>query len=145
MRIQGAHQLTTSRADLYRRLLSPEALRHCIPGCQRMEIVEPNVYEATMTVNTRVLRGVYTGTIRLSDVEPETRFRIIVDGGGPGGSVHGDGVITLADGEESGAILTFVGDLRLPGLLNLLGERMVAPVVHELSGRFFRCLESVDL
>jgi carbon monoxide dehydrogenase subunit G len=123
-------------------LVDPDALRRCLPGCQRFEQVAPTEWEATMSVGIAAIKGTYSGRVRISDQEPERSYRLAVEGSGAGNRIRGDGVVTLSDVPEGDTLVSYDGDAQVLGALAAVGHRLLQPAAKLLADQFFRCMET---
>ena len=116
MQVKGQARLPAPRRRVWTTLLDPDALQRCLPGCQQFEQVAPDEWQATMSVGIAAIRGTYSGRVRISDQQPETSYRLAVEGSGAGSRIRGDGVVTLA----------------------AVGQRLLPPAAKMLADQFFR-------
>ncbi len=140
MEITGAYTFAAPRARVWGVLLDPEALRAALPGCQEMRRTGEDEYLATMSVGIGAVKGSYSGTIRVRDQEPESRYRLLVEGTGRPGFVKGDGVLELA---EVGAttVVTYSGQVQVGGTIASVGQRLISATVQLLTGQFFKAMD----
>ena len=89
--------LNAPRERIWQSLNDPAFLKLCLPGCESMEAIGPDQYQATLTVGIAAVKGKYTGTVTLSEKEPPQRFTMRVEGKGPGGFMQGTGMLELAE------------------------------------------------
>jgi carbon monoxide dehydrogenase subunit G len=66
MRLSGSRQFRAPPEALWEFLLTPERLRQCLPGCERLEATGQDVFAATMHLGIGFLKGSYSGTIRVA-------------------------------------------------------------------------------
>jgi uncharacterized protein len=118
--------------------MDPDVLQRCLPGCQRFEPVGPDEWEATMTVGLAAIKGTYAGRVRISDRQPETSYRLSVEGSGAGNRIRGSGLITLSDDPAGGTLARYEGDAQVLGPLAAVGQRLLQPAAKMLANQFFR-------
>jgi carbon monoxide dehydrogenase subunit G len=125
-------------------LTDADALRRCLPGCQRFEEVAPKEWEATMSVGLAAIKGTYAGRVQISDEEPQTSYRLTVEGNGGGSRIRGSGVITLADAADAAGetVISYEGDAQVMGTLAAVGQRLLQPAAKMLADQFFGCVGS---
>ncbi len=137
MEIKGAYSLNGPRESVLRLLMDPEVLQRCIPGCEHLEPVGGDTYEARMKVGVAAIVGTYSGQVRLQDLQLPERYTMVVEGSGPPGIVRGSGVLDLE--ERSGATVVSVnGSAEVSGLIASVGQRLIAGVAKLLMGMFFK-------
>jgi uncharacterized protein len=140
MELSGDHSFDAPRERVWRFLLDPEALRQCLPGCERLEEIGPDEYEATMKIGIGAIRGVYQGRVKISDKQEPERYTMLVEGKGPAGNVSGEGTIELVDAEGTTRV-NWSGKANIRGTLARIGGRVIQPAAKTIVGQFFGCLE----
>ena len=141
MQVNGEFKLKAPRQTVWDMLNDPEVLAASIPGADRFVSEGEDRYRAEMSVGIGMIRGKFGGTVEVKDkLEPE-RYRMLVEGKGPGGWLKGDGLLNL---NETGAEETTVsvdGDATVGGLLARVGQRMIGNASNSLMKQFFSNLE----
>ncbi|MFM9105931.1 MAG: CoxG family protein, partial [Chloroflexota bacterium] len=73
MELSGDHSFNAPRDRVWTFMLDPEVLRQCLPGCEKLDEIGPDEYEATMKIGIGAIRGTYQGRVKISDkVEPSS-------------------------------------------------------------------------
>ena len=142
MQVKGQAQLPAPRSRVWATLLDPDALRRSLPGCQKLEQVAPDEWEATMSVGIAAIRGTYAGRVRITDRQPETSYRLAVEGSGGGSRIKGDGVVALADAPGGATLVSYDGDAQVFGTLAAVGQRLLQPAAKLLADQFFKQMGS---
>jgi hypothetical protein len=140
MKIEGTRDFPVPRQQLWVMLMDPEMLRRCLPGCERLEPEGENRYRAEIKVGIAAVKGAYTGSVRISDVDEPNSFRLAVEGKGSTGFVRGSAELALAEA-ATGTSLRYSGDLQVGGLIAAIGQRMLQGMASTLVNTFFQCLE----
>ncbi len=70
MKLSGTHTFNAPRERVWTMLNDIDALRTLIPGVESLEEVEPNTYKGVAKIGIAGVKGEYTGTVRLSDINP---------------------------------------------------------------------------
>jgi carbon monoxide dehydrogenase subunit G len=136
MKVSGTHLLNAPRERVWQLLNDPAFLKVCLPGCESMEAIGSDQYQATLTIGIAAVKGKYTGTVTLSEKEPPQRFRMRVEGKGPGGFMQGTGLLELAD-DPQGTKVTYQGDVQVGGPIASVGQRLLEGAAKMLVGQFF--------
>ena len=144
MQVRGQSRLKAPRSRVWATLTDADALRRCLPGCQRFEEVAPKEWEATMSVGLAAIKGTYAGRVQISDEEPQTSYRLTVEGNGGGSRIRGSGVITLADAADAAGetVISYEVDAQVMGTLAAVGQRLLQPAAKMLADQFFGCVGS---
>ncbi len=139
MRVQYSQSIPADRETVFDTMLSADALRSCIPGCEVLEEAGDGGYAVTMTVGAGAVRGTYRASVSLSEVDRPGSFRMTVQGKGNAGTMRGDGVVRLS--EAAGATTVDVdGQVQVSGVVARVGQRLLSGVAKSLLGRFFECM-----
>jgi carbon monoxide dehydrogenase subunit G len=136
MKVAGTSILNAPRERMWQSLNNPAFLKLCLPGCESMEAIGPDQYQATLTVGIAVVKGKYTGTVTLSEKEPPQRFTLQVQGKGTGGFLQGTGVLELAE-DLQGTKVTYQGDVQVGGPIASVGQRLLEGAAKMMVGQFF--------
>ena len=140
MKVEGSYQFDAPKERVWSVLLDPEALKSCIPGCETLNATGEDQYEAVMKVGVAAIRGTYKGTVRITDKEELTRYKMQVQGSGGAGFVRGEAVVELAD-QGGSTQVNVSGDGQVGGTVAGVGQRMLGGVAKMLMGQFFDCLK----
>ena len=141
MKIEGTHELHASPARVFETLIDPIVLQRCIPGCERLEKTGENAYSTTLRAGVGSIKGVFTGNVRLEDIQPPRHFRIIVEGKGQPGFVKGAGDLDLDD-HDGVTTLTYKGEAQVGGTIAGVGQRMLQGAVKMMTTQFFTAIEA---
>lgn len=142
MQVKGQAALNAPRGRVWATLMDGAALEDCLPGVQRFERVGDAQWEATMTVGLAGIKGTYSGRVSITEQQPETSYRLNVEGQGSGNRVRGSGLITLEDAPGGGTLVSYDGDAQIAGVLAAVGQRLFQPAARMLADQFFKCMGS---
>ncbi|HXE50046.1 MAG TPA: carbon monoxide dehydrogenase subunit G, partial [Ramlibacter sp.] len=96
MDMQGSRALAVTQQQAWDALNDPEALRACIPGCDKFESTAENQYAVGVAVKVGPLAARFGGKVSLSDVKPPDSYTISFEGqGGAAGFAKGNAKVTL--------------------------------------------------
>ena len=141
MKVDGNVTLNGPQQAVYDTLSAPEALRQCLPGCEKFDEVSPGRYETVLKAGVAGIKGTFTGTVTLSDAVSPESYTLTVEGSFSGGFVKGVGKISLTpDGEEKTKV-AYLGDGQVGGPLASVGQRLMAPAAKMVVNQFFRCMD----
>ncbi|OWV68976.1 carbon monoxide dehydrogenase [Rhizobium sp. R339] len=137
MDFTGEERIAAPRDVVWAALNDPEIMRVCIPGCQNIERLSPETFEATIKVKFSLLSATFHGLLTLSNVDAPKSYTLSAEGkGGLAGFAKGSADVVL---EESGAetILHYRAGAELGGRLAGLGARLLDSTSHRLAEGFF--------
>lgn len=141
MKIEGTHELHAIARRVYETLIDPAVLQRCIPGCERLEKTDENVYATTLRAGVGAIKGLFTGNVRLEDMKPPLHFRMMVEGKGQPGFLKGAGDVDLEDGNGV-TIVKYAGEVQVGGTIASVGQRMLQGAVKMTATQFFTAIEA---
>lgn len=131
VKMQGTYTLDAPREKVWSFLMEPEMIARVMPGCERLEEVSPDTYEATLKLGIAAVKGTYNGEVQLLDKSPPNHYRMIIDGSGTPGFVKGEAAIDLQE-EDGKTVLAYDADTQVGGLIANVGQRMISGVAKML-------------
>jgi carbon monoxide dehydrogenase subunit G len=140
MRVEGSYRFPAGQERVFALLLDPDALRACIPGCERLEPIGEDHYEATMKVGVAAVRGTYKGEVRIEDRDAPNSYRMSVQGRGGPGFVKGTATITVTAVGDAESEVVVVGDGQIGGMIAGVAQRLIGGVANMMMNQFFDCL-----
>jgi uncharacterized protein len=136
MKLEGSYEVRAPRQKVWSAFLDPETLRKAIPGCEKLEMIGPDEYKATLKIGVGAVKGTFEGKVRLSDKKPSDSYRLAAEGSGGPGFVRADTLISRAD-IEGGTSVSYTADVQVGGLIAGVGQRMLGGVSKMMADQFF--------
>jgi carbon monoxide dehydrogenase subunit G len=137
MTMTGEVQLAAPREAVWAKLNDPEVLKACIPGCESLEKLSDNEFQAVAVNKVGPVKARFKGKVRLSDLDPPNGYRISGEGdGGVAGFAKGGAQVNLAP-KDDGTLLTYTVEAQIGGKLAQLGQRLVNGAAKKLADEFF--------
>src|SRR2546425_10637715 len=97
MKLEGSYDVKAPRQKVWSAFLDPETLRQAIPGCEKLELIGPDEYKATLKIGVAAVKGTFEGKVRLLDKKPPESYRLSAEGSGGAGFVRPDTGVTLTE------------------------------------------------
>ncbi|MGE6613241.1 SRPBCC family protein [Peribacillus sp. NPDC076916] len=119
-------------------LLDSEVLKRCIMGCEKLELVEENKYEADISMGVASVKGDYSTTIELANINKPISYQMIVKGEGGPGSIEAVADITLESVDENNTVLSYSFEAEVGGKVAMVGQRMLGGVSKLVIKDFFK-------
>jgi uncharacterized protein len=141
MEISGSYTFNAPPDRVWALLMDPAVLASCIPGCDRFEPDGVDRYNVTLTVGLAAITGTYNGTVVLTDMMPNTSYRLVVEGQGRPGFVKGSSAIVLR-AEGAATAVDVSATVQTGGPIARVGQRLIGGVAKMMMDRFFECLKS---
>ena len=144
MKISGTATLSAPPDAVWQALNDPAVLVRTIPGCSRLEEVGPDAYTMTVTAGVASIKGVYTGSVRITEQDPPDSFLLKAAGSGGPGTVTADVRVRLSgDGGGDGTTVSYDADAVVGGMIGGVGQRMLTGVAKKTAGEFFAAVDDV--
>ena len=141
MKIDGSYTFNAPRERVWQVLLDPKVLAQCVPGCESLNEMGPDQYEAIMKVGVASVKGTYKGKVSIKDKRPPAHYVLSGQGSGGPGFMQGDVAVDL---EESNGqtLLKYSSEAKVGGLIASIGQRMLNGVAKMMLDQFFKKMES---
>lgn len=137
MEFIGDYRFEASAAEVWIALNDPEILKQTIPGCTSMERRTDTEFAGKVSIKLGPLTASFDGTIRLSELDPPSRYRISVEAHGRiAGTASGSARVHLVD-VEGGSMLHYEAETAIGGRLATIGAKLVHGTATRYADKFF--------
>ena len=138
MTMNGQVQLAAKREVVWAKLNDPAVLKACIPGCESLEMLSDNEFQAVATNKIGPVKARWKGKVTLTDLDPPNGYKIVGEGeGGVAGFAKGSADVRLTD-KDGGTLLTYSVDAQIGGKLAQLGQRLINGAAKKMADEFFQ-------
>lgn len=138
MTMTGEIPLEAKREVVWAKLNDPEVLKACIPGCEELNVVGENEFEAVAVNKIGPVKAKFKGKVQLTDIDAPNGYKISGQGdGGIAGFAKGGAAVRLSDGENGGTILKYDVEAQIGGKLAQLGQRLINGAAKKMADDFF--------
>jgi carbon monoxide dehydrogenase subunit G len=138
MEILGSQIIPASQQAVWDGLNSPDVLKKCLPGCESVELVSPDVFKVVITAAIGPLKAKFNGTLNVTEANAPHSCVLIFEGqGGAVGFGKGSSSVTLKP-VEGGTELTYSAQAHVGGKLAQIGSRLIDSVAKKMSDDFFK-------
>ena len=142
MRFTGENTVAAPVERVWEALLDPRVLVATIPGCEQLEATGEHSYAMTVTAGVAAIKGTYTGSCTLADLEPHDSLQMHLVGAGAPGTVDATVAVRFAD-QGGQTLLTYDADAVVGGMVGGVGQRMLTSVSRRMAAEFFGNVEGV--
>ena len=146
MRFTGENTLHAPVEKVWEALLDPAVLVRTVPGCERLEALSTehgdNAYAMTVTAGVAAIKGTYSGSCVLSDLEPHESLVMRLEGAGAPGTIGATVGVRFAPAED-GTTVSWDADAIVGGMVGGVGQRMLTSVSKRMAGEFFGNVDGV--
>jgi uncharacterized protein len=140
VKLAGARTIRASPETIWHFLLTPERLRACLPGCERLVATSENRFEGSIRLGIGFLKGSYAGAIEVVEQQRPQQLTLRVTGGGGLGKLEATGTVRFVDTGGGATYLLYEGEADVSGRVAFVGERVVEATATRLFGLFFDCV-----
>ncbi len=138
MEILGSQIIPANQQAVWDALNSPEVLKKCLPGCESVERVSPDLFKVIITAAIGPLKAKFNGTLNVTEPNAPNSCVLIFEGqGGAVGFGKGSSTVTLKT-VENGTELTYSAQAHVGGKLAQIGSRLIDSVAKKMSDDFFK-------
>jgi uncharacterized protein len=141
LKIDGSYTFNAPRERVWQVLLDPKVLAQCVPGCENLNEVGPDQYEAIMKVGVASVKGTYKGKVAIKDKQAPTHYVLSGEGSGGPGFMQGDVTVDLEE-KDGQTLLKYSSEAKVGGLIASIGQRMLGGVAKMMLDQFFKKMES---
>ena len=141
LKIEGNCTFDAPPERVWQVLLDPKVMAQCMPGCESLNEVGPDQYEATMKVGIAAVKGTYKGKVSIKDKQPPTHYVLSGEGSGGPGFMRGEVAIDLEE-KNGQTVLKYSTDAQVGGLIASIGQRMLNGVAKMMVDQFFKKVET---
>jgi carbon monoxide dehydrogenase subunit G len=119
-------------------LNDPAALKACIPGCETLDRIGNDEWQASVAARVGPVSARFSGKMRMTDSVPPSGYTLKFEGqGGAAGFANGEAKVTLAPTPENQTLLTYVVKAQVGGKLAQIGSRLIDGAAAKLADDFF--------
>ncbi len=138
MTMTGEIPLEAKRDVVWAKLNDPEVLKACIPGCEELNVIGENEFEAVAVNKIGPVKAKFKGKVQLTDIDPPNGYKIAGQGdGGIAGFAKGGASVQLSDHEGGGTLLKYDVEAQIGGKLAQLGQRLINGAAKKMADDFF--------
>ena len=136
--IEERFEVAASPEAVWAFLLDPARLAPCLPGCERLEIVDATTYRVRLTVKVGFLST--TQDLRMTIVEAEPPRRLVADGRGEdtrlGSQVDVRSTLELSPAGTGATTVSYRSEVKVLGRLGSVGDAVMRVKARELAAQF---------
>jgi len=124
MDLTGTYTFDAPKNEVWQALMDPEVLAKVMPGCEKLEEIGENQYEAALKIKVGPVQGKFSGNIELLEINEPDSYRMKVDGKGPTGFMKGDGQVKL-EAQGNSTLMHYSGTAQVGGRIASVGQRLL--------------------
>ncbi|MFZ2737958.1 MAG: carbon monoxide dehydrogenase subunit G [Burkholderiaceae bacterium] len=138
MEITGNQIIPAEIGAVWAALNDPLVLKHCLPGCESIELNQPGEFSVVVVTTIGPLRARFKGQLRMTEVQAPLSCVMVFEGqGGAVGFAKGSSTVSLSPSPE-GTQLSYSAKAQIGGKLAQVGSRLIDSVAKKMSDDFFK-------
>lgn len=143
MQITGTQSIAAPRDQVWLALNDPDILKGCLPGCESVERVTPELFRVVVVSAIGPLRAKFNGNLRLTQALPPQSCVMVFEGqGGAVGFGKGQATVEL-DEVGNTTELRYSAQAQVGGKLAQIGSRLIDSVARKMSDDFFEAFRKL--
>ncbi len=142
MELQGERLIPASLATTWAALNDPEVLKGCIAGCESLDRIGEDAFQAVVAVRVGPVSARFKGNLKMTDVKSPHSYTIHFDGqGGVAGFGKGSADVSLEE-EGDATRLRYVARAQVGGKMAQIGSRLIDATAGKMAEDFFSAFET---
>lgn len=139
MEFQSQYHFQASPEPVFDAMTDPATVAACLPGCDGLEPLDGNRYEATMTVGIAAIKGHFKGIVEIRDLHRPSSYALSVHGRGPAGFAKGETRVEIRQ-DGSSSLVEVRAKAQVGGPVARVGQRLLGGTAKMIADKFFACL-----
>jgi uncharacterized protein len=138
MKIEDSFRVAAPVDRVWRFITDPELVGPCLPGCQNVEILEPNKYRATIKVAVGPIKTTFNVLVELTEQDPPNRALSVTRGeeGGKASTLTAQSELRLNALDDGGTEVHYASEVSLVGRLGKFGLGIMKKKAKTLGEEF---------
>jgi len=138
MKIEDSFRVAAPVDRVWQFITDPEQVGPCLPGCQSIEVTDPNKYRATVRVAVGPIKTTFNVVVELTEQDPPRRALSITRGeeGGKASTLTAQSELRLNPVAEGGTEVYYASEVALVGRLGKFGLGIMKKKAKTLGDEF---------
>jgi carbon monoxide dehydrogenase subunit G len=138
MLLKGDVAIRAPRQRVWDFLTDPNQIGQCVPGVEKVEIIEPNKkYRGIVSVGLGSVKARFNGEVNILELDEPDRAKLKAHGTATGTVADLVSEMSLSDGPDQITLVHWTADVNVSGQLASLAARLMLPVSQKLSEQFY--------
>jgi carbon monoxide dehydrogenase subunit G len=138
MEMTGERRIPAPRQQVWEALNDPESLQAAIPGCESVERIGDDQFQAKVALKLGPMSAKFGGKVKLENLNPPASYTITGEGnGGAMGFAKGGADVALEELGPSETLLTYSVKAQVGGKMAQLGGRLIDSTAKQMADQFF--------
>lgn len=138
MEMTGERRIGAARERVWAALNDPEVLRAAIPGCESVERIGDDQFQAKVSMKLGPMSAKFGGKVQLLNIVPPESYTISGEGqGGAMGFAKGGADVALDELGPTDTLLRYHVKAQVGGKMAQLGARLIDSTAKSMADQFF--------
>ncbi|MBI5840840.1 MAG: carbon monoxide dehydrogenase subunit G [Chloroflexi bacterium] len=138
MLLKGDVEIRASRKRVWDFLTDPNQIGQCVPGVEKIEIIEPNKkYRGVVSVGLGSVKARFSGEAQILELDEPSHAKLKAHGIATGTAADVVSEMLLTSGANDSTFVHWTADVNVSGQLASLAARLMLPVSQKLSDQFY--------
>jgi carbon monoxide dehydrogenase subunit G len=138
MEMTGERRIAAPRERVWQALNDPAVLQAAIPGCESVERIGDDQFQAKVAVKLGPMSARFGGKVTLTNITPPESYTISGEGqGGAMGFAKGGADVALEEVGPEETILRYNAKAQVGGKMAQLGARLIDSTAKSMADQFF--------
>ncbi len=139
MLLKGDVMIHAPRKRVWDFLTDPNQIGQCVPGVEKIEVVEPNKrYRGVVSVGLGGVKARFNGEVEVLELDEPDHAKLKAHGTATGTAADLVSEMALSDGLDGNTLVHWTADVNVSGQLASLAARLMLPVSQKLSDQFYQ-------
>jgi uncharacterized protein len=138
MEMTGERRIAAPRQRVWEALNDPAVLQAAIPGCESVERIGDDQFQAKVAVKLGPMSARFGGKVNLTNINPPVSYTISGEGqGGAMGFAKGGADVALEEDGPGATVLRYNVKAQIGGKMAQLGARLIDSTAKSMAEQFF--------
>ena len=142
MELKGKHTVNATPATLWKMLMDTETLSKIVPGVTKLEKTGENSYISALEINAGPISTSFNGNAQMEDILEQKKFALKMQQSNKMGNVNSVMNVELNPINDAETEVVFDGEVKISGMLAMMGQKVLGNVTNMLTKQFFANLDN---
>lgn len=144
MLIEEKFIVKAPREKVWAFLMNPDASGPCVPGCEKIEVIDGKTYMVTVRVKIAFISLAFNMKVQITEMNPPSHLETIATGeeSSMTSNIKARNVLDLNSLSESETEVSYRSEVSLFGKLGTMGQSVVKGKAKQLGKEFAEAVKS---
>ena len=138
MKIEDTFILKTSQDEVWNAITDPDIVAPCVPGCQKVQVLGPNIYSAEVKVKIGPIKAKFYLNVEVTRETPPVEVRSTTRGeeGSKASVLQAESIVRLKQIDANTTEVYYCSDVNIIGRLGKFGFGIMKKKAKTLGDEF---------